>query len=165
MWCWRRLEGPLDSEEIHPMNPKGNQSRIFIGRTETPILWPPDANNWFHWKRPQCWERLKAGGEKDKMVGCHHRLNGHEFEQFLAVGDGQRSLACCSPWGCKESDMTEQLDWYSTPSWRNIKKIVFFPDHYSWSNTSTDNNDCLPSSFFFFFFPIEVHNLLTLVGA
>ena len=146
------------------MNPKGNQSRIFIGRTETPILWPPDANNWFHWKRPQCWERLKAGGEKDKMVGCHHRLNGHEFEQFLGVGDGQRSLACCSPWGCKESDMTEQLDWYSTPSWRNIKKIVFFPDHYSWSNTSTDNNDCLPSSFFFFF-PIEVHNLLTLVGA
>ena len=60
-----------------------------------------------HWKRPWCWERLKAGGEGDEMVGWNNRLDGHEFEQALGAGDGQGSLVCCSPWGLKESDMTE----------------------------------------------------------
>ena len=67
-----------------------------------------------YWKRPWCWERLKAGGEgttEDEMVGWHHWLNGHEFEQAPGVGYGQGSLACCSSWGCKELDMTEQLKW------------------------------------------------------
>ena len=67
-----------------------------------------------HLKRPWCWERLKAegkGAREDEMVGWHHRLNGHEFDQTLEVGDGQGSLACCSPWGCKESDTTEWLNW------------------------------------------------------
>ena len=113
----KTLESPLDSKEIKPVNPKGNQSLIFIGRTdagaETPILWPPDVKNW-HWKRPWCWERLKAGRErdgKDEMVGWYHQLDGHEFEQAPGVGDGQGSLVCCTPWGHKESDMTEQLNW------------------------------------------------------
>ena len=61
-----------------------------------------------------CEERLKAGGEGatelDEMVGWHHRLDGHEFEQAPGVGDGQGSLACCSPWGCNESDTTERLN-------------------------------------------------------
>ena len=67
-----------------------------------------------HWKRPWCWERLKAGKKgttEDEMVGWHHRLNGHEFDQAPGVGDGQGSLACCSPWSLKELDMTEQLNW------------------------------------------------------
>ena len=67
-----------------------------------------------HWKRPRCWERLKKeekGTTEDEMVGWYHRLNGHECEQAPGDGDGQGSLACCSPWGCKESDTTEQLNW------------------------------------------------------
>ena len=98
---------------------KENQSWIFIGRTdveaETPALWPPDAKNWL--KRPWCWEKLKARGEGDDrgwdgwMVGWHHRLNGHKFEQIPGVGDGQGDLVCCSPWGRRELDTTEWLNW------------------------------------------------------
>ena len=70
LWCWRRLfESPLDCKEIQPVHPKGDQSWVFIGRTdadaETPILWPPDMKSWLIWKRPWCWERLRAGGEGD----------------------------------------------------------------------------------------------------
>ena len=69
LWCWRRILSPLDCKEIQPVNLRENQSWIFIGRTdaeaETPILWPPDAKGLTHWKRPWCWERLKAGGEGD----------------------------------------------------------------------------------------------------
>ena len=117
LWCWRRLESPLDSKEIKPVNPKGNQSWIFIGRTyveaETPILWPPDMKSWFIRKDPDVgkdWRHEKEMTE-DEMVGCHHRLNGHEFEQALGIGVGQGSLACCSPRGCKESDIPEWLNW------------------------------------------------------
>ena len=116
LWGWRRL---LDCKEIKPVYPKGNQSWIFIGRTdaeaETPILWPPDEKSW---KRPWCWERLRAGEGtiQDEMVGRHHWLDGYEFEQAPGVGDGQGSLACYSPWGCKESDTTEWLNWDWTES-------------------------------------------------
>ena len=111
----KTLESPLDCKEIQPMNPKGNQSWIFIGKTnveaEGLIFRPPDpgANSL---EKTWCWERLRAGGEgatEDKMVGWHHRLNGHEFEQTLGDNEGQRSPARCSPWGCKELDMTEWL--------------------------------------------------------
>ena len=67
-----------------------------------------------HWKRPWCWERLRAGGEgmtENEMVGWHHRLNGHEFGWTLGVGDGQGGLTCCESWGRKESDTTERLKW------------------------------------------------------
>ena len=114
----KTLESPLACEEIQPIHPKGNQSGIFIGRTdteaETPIIWPPDAKNWLTRKDPDAgkdWRQEEKGMTEDEMVGWHHWLNGHEFEQALGVGDGQGSLACCSLWGCKESDMTEWLNW------------------------------------------------------
>ena len=98
-------------------NPKGNQSWIFIGRTdaeaETSILCPPDAKNWFTGKDPDArkgWRQEEKGMTEDEMVGWHHWLDGHEFEQASGVGDGQGSLACCSPWGCKEVDIAERLN-------------------------------------------------------
>ena len=121
-WCFwtvlleKTLESPLDCK-IKPVNPKGNQSWIFIGRTdvqaEAPILWPPYAKNQHIRKDPDAgkdWRQEGKGTIEDKMVGWHHRLNGHEFEQALGDGEGQTSLACCNPWGCKELDMTEWLD-------------------------------------------------------
>ena len=114
----KTLESPLDCKDIKPVNPKGNQPWIFIGRTaaeaEAPILWPPDAKNWLIWKDLDAGKygrQEENGMTEDEMVGWHHWLNGHEFEQALGVGDGQRSLACCSPWGLKELDMTEQMNW------------------------------------------------------
>ena len=114
----KTLESPLDCKEIQPVHPKGDQSWVLIGRTgaeaETPILWPPDAKSWLLRKDPDAgkdWGQEEKGTKEDEMVGWHHRLNGHEIEQVLGVGDGQGSLACCSPWGCKESDMTEWLNW------------------------------------------------------
>ena len=106
LWCWRRLESSLNFKVIQPVNPKGNQSWIFIGRTdveaETPILWPPDAKNWLIGKNPDAgkdWRREENGTTEDKMVTWHHQLNGHEFEQAPGFGDGQGSLERCSPWG------------------------------------------------------------------
>ena len=120
-WClWtvvleKTLESPLECKEIKPVNPKGNQSWIFIGRTdtETPIIWPPDVKDWLLGKDPDAgkdWRWEEKGMTEDEMVGWHHQLNGHEFEQAQGVGDGKRSLACCSPWGCKKLDITKQLN-------------------------------------------------------
>ena len=123
-WCFwtvvleKTLESILDSKEIQPVHPKGNQSWIFIERTDAeakaPILWPPDVKNWHIRKDPDAgkdWSQEEKGTTEDVMVGWHHWLDGHEFEQALGVGDGQGSLVCCSPWGCKESDATERLSW------------------------------------------------------
>ena len=122
-WCFwtvvleKTLESPLACKEIQPFHPKGNQSQIFIGRTdaeaETLILWPPDVKNWLIWKDPdpgKDW-RQEKGTAEDEMVGWHHWLDGHEFERTPGVGDGQGSLLCYSSGGHKESDMTEQLNW------------------------------------------------------
>ena len=105
----KTLQSPLDSKETKPVNPKGNQSWIFKGRTdaeaETLILWPPDVKNWLFGKDPDArkdWKQEEKGTTEDEMVRWHHRLAGHEFEQAPRVGDGQGSLACCSPWGHKE---------------------------------------------------------------
>ena len=111
-WCFwtvvleKTLESPLDCKEVQQVNPKGNQSWIFIGRTdaeaETLILWPPYAKNWLIRKDPDAgkdWRQEEKGMTKNEMVGWHHQLDGHEFEQDLGVGDGQRSLVCCCPWG------------------------------------------------------------------
>jgi len=113
----KTLESLLDYKEIQPVHPKGNQSWIFIGRTdaeaETPVLWLPDAKNWLIGKDPDAgedWGQDEKWATEDEMVGWHHRLNRHEFEQAPGVGEGQGSLACCSPWGCKELDMTERLN-------------------------------------------------------
>ena len=107
LWCWRRLESPLDYN-IKPVHPKGNQSWIFIGRTdaeaETPILWPPDVKSWLIGKDPDArkdWRPEEKGTTEDQMTGWHHWLSGHEFEQAPGVDDGQGSLTCCSSWGHK----------------------------------------------------------------
>ena len=112
--CWRRLEGPLDHKKIKSVNPKGDYSLIFIGRSdaeaEAPVLWPPDAKNWLIRKYLDAgkdWKQEYKGMTEDEMVGWHHWLDGYEFEQAPRVGDGQGSLACCSPWGHRASDMTE----------------------------------------------------------
>ena len=132
-WCFwtvvleKTLESPLDCKEIQPVHPKGNQSWIFIGRTdaEASILWPPDAKNWVIRKDPDAgkdWGQEK-GTTEDEMVGWHHRLNGHEFEQTLGDGDGQGGLACCSPWGHKEPDRaTEQQQQNIYLDKRKLKK-------------------------------------------
>ena len=112
------LESPLDCKEIKPVNPNGNQSWIVLGRTdaeaETPILWPSYAKNWLIGKDPDTekdWRQEEKGMTEDEMVGWHHWLDGHESEQALGICDGQGSLACCSPWGCKELDMIKWLIW------------------------------------------------------
>ena len=123
-WCFwtvvleKTLENPLE-----PVNLKGNQSWICIGRTdaeaETPILWPPDVKNWLIWKDPDAgkdWRREEKGTTEDEMVGWQHWLNGHQFVWTPGVGDGQGSLVCCGSWGRKESDMTERLNWTETVS-------------------------------------------------
>ena len=122
-WCFwivvleKTFETPLDWKDINPINPKGNQSWIFIGRTdaeaETPILWPLDVKNWLIWKDPDAgkdWRWEEKEMTENEMVGWHRWRDEHEFEQTLEVGDGQEGLVCCSPWGYKASDTTE---------WRN----------------------------------------------
>ena len=119
LWCWEKtLESPLDCKEIQPVHPKGNQSWVFLGRTdveaETPILWPPNEKSWLIWKYLDAgkdWGQEVKGTTEDEMVGWHHQLNGHGFGWTLGVGDGQGILACCSPWGRKELDTIEWLNW------------------------------------------------------
>ena len=111
-------ESSLDSKEIQLVYPKGNKSWIFIGRTdaeaETPIFLPPDVKYWLIGKDPdagQDWRWEEKGMTEDEMLGWYHWLDGHEFEQAPGDGDGQGSLACCGPWGCKELNTAELSDW------------------------------------------------------
>ena len=127
----KTLESPLDCKEIQPVHSKGNQSWMFIVRTnsepETPMLWPHRVKSWLIWKDPddgkdwnwliwkdpddgKDWRQEENGMKEDEMVGCH-QPSGHESEWTLGVGDGQGGLAFCSPWGHKELDMTEWLNW------------------------------------------------------
>ena len=137
-WCFwtmvwlKTLESPLNCKEMKPVNPKGNQSWIFIGRidaeAETPILWPPDAKNWLIGKYLDAgkdWRQEEKGLTEDEMVGWHHQLYGHEFEQAPGIGDRQGSLTYCSPWGHKESDLTERLYWTELDSGLLGRKINF----------------------------------------
>ena len=123
-WCFwtvvleKTLESTLDCKKIQPVNLKGNHSWIFIARTdaeaETPILWPSDVNNWLICKDTDAGTDLRQEEKEtteDEMIGYHHQLSGHEFKQDPGVSDGQGGLACCTSWGRKESDMTEQLNW------------------------------------------------------
>ena len=123
-WCFwtvvleKTHESLLDCKEIQPVHPKGDQSWVFIGRTdveaETLILWPPNAKSWLIWKDPDAgkdWEQEKKGITKDEMVGWYHRLNGHGFGWTPGVGDGLGGLACCGSRGRKELDTTERLNW------------------------------------------------------
>ena len=123
-WCFwtvvleKILESPLDSKENNSVNTKGNQFWMFIGRTdaeaETPVLWPPDAKNWLIGKDLDAgkdWTQEEKRTTGDEMVGWHHRINGHGFEWTPGVGDAQGGLECCSPWGRKELDTNERLNW------------------------------------------------------
>ena len=124
-WCFwtvvleKTLESPLNRKEIQQIHPKGNQSWIFIGRTdaeaEIPILWLPDVKSWLIWKDPDTgkdWRWEERGTTEDEMVGWHRRLNGHDFEWTPGVGDGQGGLACCSPWGCRVGhEWATELNW------------------------------------------------------
>ena len=118
LWCWRRLlRVPWTARRIQPVNPQGNQSWIFIEMTdaeaEAPKLWPPDGKKWLIGKDPDTrkdWRQVEKGVTQDEMVGGHHWLNGHEFEQTPGDNVGQGSLACCSQWGLKESDTNEWLN-------------------------------------------------------
>ena len=107
------VERSLDSKEFQSVNPKGNPSWIFIGRTdaeaEAPILWPPDVKSWLTGKDPDAekgWGQEGKRVTEDEVVGWHHWLYGHEFEQALGDGEGQGSLTCCNPWSWKELDMS-----------------------------------------------------------
>ena len=113
-WCFqtvvleKTLESPLDCKEIKPVNPKGNQSWIFAGKTdaeaEAPIFWPPDVKNWLLRKDPDAgrdWGQEEKGTTEDELVGWHHQLDGHQFEQASGDDEGQGSLARCCPWVAK----------------------------------------------------------------
>ena len=124
-WCFhiaaleKTLESPLDRKEIKPVHSKGVQPWVFFGRNdaeaEATILWPPDAESWLIGKDPDAgkdWGQEEKRETEGEMVGWHHGLDGRESEQTLEDSEGQGSLACCSPWGCKESDVTEQQQCY-----------------------------------------------------
>ena len=123
-WCFwtvvleKTLESPLDYKEIQPVHPKGDQSWVFIGRTdaeaEIPVLWPPHAKSWLIGKdfdAGRDWGQEEKGMTEDEMTGWHHRLDAHEFGWTPGIGDAQGGLACCDSWGRKESDTTEWLNW------------------------------------------------------
>ena len=162
-WCFwtvvleKTLESPLDCKEIKPVNCKEIQSWIFIGRTdaeaEALILWPLDAKNWLTGKDPDAGkdsEQEKRATE-DEMVGWHHWLNGREFEQTQGDSEGQGSLACCSSWGCKESDTTEWLNGSSGRWWRAGKPGVCSP----WGHKELDTTEWLNNK------QCEMMNVLT----
>ena len=128
-WCFwtvvleKTLESPLDCKETQPVHPKGSQSWIFIGRTntedETPTLWPPDVKNWLIGKDPDAGKdrrREEKGTTENEVVGWHYRLNELEFEQTLGIDDGQGNLVCCSLWGCRVGH-----DWVTERNWEIIK--------------------------------------------
>ena len=144
-WAWKNwcsqtvvlektLESPLDSKEIQPVNPKGNQSWIFTGRTdaevEVPILWAPNVKRLLTGKDPDAgkgWGQEEKGMTEDEMVGWHHWLNGHEFDQTPGNSEGQGSLACCSPWGWQLNN--NYLYWFSDSS----PLIYFLPVKICWT--------------------------------
>ena len=129
----KTLESPLDCKEIQPVHPKGDQSWVFIGRTdaETPLLWPPHVKSWLTGKDPDAgkdWGQEEKRTTEDEMAGWHHWWTG--FGWTLGVGEGQGGLACCGSWHCKESDMTEQLNWSEGHHTANLDKV--------WNTTLAD---------------------------
>ena len=120
LWCWRRLlrvpwTARISNQSIlKEISPEYSLEGLTDAKAETLILWPPDVKNWLIWKDPDAgkdWKWEEKGMTVDEMVGWHHQLDEHESERALGVCERQGSLACCSPWGCKESETTEQLNW------------------------------------------------------
>ena len=123
-WCFwsvvleKTLENPLDCKEIQSVHPKGDQSWVFFGRNdakaETLVLWSPHVKSWLIRKDSDAgmdWGQEEEGTTEDEMAEWHHRLDGREFEWTLGDGGGEGALAWCDSWGCKELDMTEELNW------------------------------------------------------
>jgi len=144
-WCfWTvMLESPLDCKEIKPVNPEGNQPWIFIGGTDTeakaPILWPRDLKYWLLGKDPdpgKDWREEEKGMTEDEMIGWHHWLNGHEFEQTLEDSEGQGNLLCYSPLGHKESDTTEWLNSNNNLFYQYMKLALTHPLINCWQKKS-----------------------------
>ena len=147
-WCFwtvvleKTLKSPLDCKEIQPVHSKGDQSWVFIARTDakakTPILWPPHAKSWLIGKDSDAgrdWGQEEKGTTEDEMAGWHHQLDEHEFEWTPEVGDGQGGLACCDSWGRKVLDMTEWLNWTEL-NWmfwcsHSLVLLVFAKTHIS----------------------------------
>ena len=138
-WCFwtvvleKTLECPLDYKEIQPVHPKEISTEYSLERLmlmlKTPILWPPDAKKWLLGKDPNSGKDLgqeEKGTTEDVVVGCHHCLSEHEFEQVPGVDDGQRGLECCRPWGRKYSDTTEWLNWTELKKRRCAGEILYF---------------------------------------
>ena len=141
-WCFwtvvleKTLESPLDCKEIQSVHPKGDQTWVFIGRTdvetETLILWPPHVKSWLTGKVPDAgrdWGQEEKWTTEEEMAGWHYRLNGHEFGWTPGVGDGQGGLACCDSWGRKESDTTEWLnrtEVYTQGKWKLVLKYYIW---------------------------------------
>ena len=148
-WCFwtvvlkKTPESPLDCKEIQLVHPKGDQSWMFIGRTdveaETPTLWPPDAKSWLIWKNPDTgkdWGQEEKGTTEDKMVGWHHQLNGHGFGLTLGVGDGQGGLECCGSWGHRvRHDWATELNWLNKCCCQSVSCVWLF----STSRTTVHN--------------------------
>ena len=154
-WCFwtvvllKTLESPLDCKETQPVHPKGDQSWVFIGRThveaETPIFWPHNMKSWLIWKDPDAgkdWGQEEKGTTEYEMVGWHHRLNGHEFEQAPGVGDGQGSPMCCDSWSCRvrHNWVTELNRMGLVLSWKEIRKpcLSFCSLPWRWPSTNQD---------------------------
>ena len=151
LWCWRRLlRVPWTARRsiLKKISPEYTLEGLIL-KLQTPILWPSDAKNWLIGKNPDAGKdwRQEKGTPEDEMVVWHHWLNGHEFEQATGAGDGQGSLASCSPWGCKNLDTTERLNWtdlYVIPS----HLICHFPSHSPFGNHKFDFRICESISVF-----------------
>ena len=127
LWCWRRLLRVLwtarrsNQPVLKEISPGCSLEELVL---KLKLQWPPDAKSWLIWIDPDAgkdWRQEEKGTTEDEMVGWHYQLNGHEFEQTPGDSEGQGSLVCCSPWGCKESDMTEWLNW--TVSLKNFRYV------------------------------------------
>ena len=140
----KTLESPLDCKEIQPVHPKGDQSWVFIGRTdaedETPVLWPHDGKSWLIGKDPDAgrdWGQEEKGTTEDEMAGWHHRPDGDGFGWTPGVGDGQGGLACCNSWGLRVGHnwATELIDsdfWYCPKQfkWKRTNRSVVFKFYF-----------------------------------
>ena len=158
-WCFwtmvleKTLESPMDCKEIKPANPEGHQPWIFMGRTDTeaPILWPPDAKSQLIGKDPdggKDWGQEEKRVTEDEMIGYHHWLSGHVFDQTSGNNEVQGSLACCSPWVHKEVDMTD--NWTTTlpyNNWVDSRAFALIQKN-SWSKEPNTNLNCEDVKFY-----------------
>ena len=129
------IESPLDCKEIQPVHSEGDQSWVFFGRNDAkaPVLWPPHVKSWLIGKDSDAgrdWGQEEKGTTEDEMAGWHHQFDGCESEGTPGAGDGQGGLACCDSWGCKESDMTQRLNWTELNIICSILLLIYMIFYY-----------------------------------